>query len=345
MYIKGCGNAQSISALWHWFSGRIISQFLMLAFLLLIQYVNIQILVVNGYANIGAIILNNNGSKIRSTAYEQITTNERYRRYIPESGISDFWHHNSHPHHSYYGGLFFDRHSLMAANDAGSIDDINYVVDDNNDNDGDGDLERRQQQQQFYGPVFMNDPITIAATSGTGHIPGHSSSPFYNNETLSITLNCNVDGFPIPKVYWRIDNITMMMSGTEGNFHKDNINDIDDDYFDGGGSDSGNHWPQYWSNLNAIVTIKNFGKTLIIGGNAKQSKNGNENYDSSQYQLQTQTYMSIYNNYHRMSSESDYDDEEYFAIMHQIQCLAINRFGSIISNSIMVRQLQPQPQG
>lgn len=338
MYLKGCRNTQPISGLWHWFIGKIISNFLVLVFLPLIQYVNIQILVVNGDANIGAIILNNNGSRIRSAAYEQVTTNERYRRYIPESGMSDFWHHNNHPHHSYYGSSFYDRHPLMAGNDAGTIDDINYVVDENNNNDGDDDVERRQQQQQFYGPVFMNDPITI-----TGSIPGHNLSPVYNNETFSITLNCNVEGFPMPKVYWRIDNITMMMNGNEEHFHKDNINNIDDDYSDDGGSASGNHWPQYWSNLNAIVTIKNSGKTLIIGG--KQSKAGNENYESTKYQPQTPIHMSIYNNYHQMSLDYDYDDEEYFTIMHQIQCLAINRFGSIISTSIIVRQLQPQPQG
>ena len=88
--------------------------------------------------------------------------------------------------------------------------------------------------------------------------------------------------------------------------------------------------PQYWPHLNAMITLRNDGQTLIIGGTPMNNGNGNINQHHHQHLYQTGS------NYIHHSSLQ----QPYMTISHQVECLAINRFGSIISKPIIVSQRQ-----
>ena len=156
----------------------------------------------------------------------------------------------------------------------------------------------------YSGPVFVFEPEQ------------REQYPLKYNNVTSAAITCKVSGYPTPRIDWRVDNITIAFN---------------------------NHGPlkdhETWSGqqlfvplLNSIVTLRNDGQTLLVGGEA----NGTGLYQSSSFHSHHPFMSSSFASASLSSSTSG------TSMSHQIECLATNQFGSIVSRPVFVQQQQQQ---
>lgn len=156
----------------------------------------------------------------------------------------------------------------------------------------------KHDDELYSGPYFEIEPGL-----------NHKALP-YSNWTQA-TIHCKVNGYPRPTIRWRVDNVTI------------NTVEQSDDSFA----------VHYWPSLNSLVSIRNEGQTLTIGGQQQQPQQQQQQSDSNR----------LVGNYRHTPVQVEYASANYHhhhstIISHQIECLATNHFGSIISRSVAVQQ-------
>lgn len=257
--------------------------------------------------------------------------------------------------------------------------------------------EKLTLNEQFSGPKFSILPKILGSNR-------------YDNISKKLILNCKADGYPLPKIYWRIDNQTLSpltsssfsFDSRTRNDHRDillhhssyeNIDDIsdkDDDYDDDNDKDKlfQNHRfkPQYWPNLNAMISLQEDGSILSIGGEQTSQHDNDvddDDDDHSRHRSSSSSntmnspfssYLAFLNelraikNYQKQQrllfnpilqqhqshhfflqqqqqqqqQQRSQQTYQYSLATHRIECVAINRFGSIISPPIYVQQKSRQ---
>ena len=175
--------------------------------------------------------------------------------------------------------------------------------------------ELQEDIDLYSGPVFIIEP---EQTNGPNPL-------LYSNVT-SVQITCKVYGYPMPRIEWRLDNITIASSAS--------LHDFSDHHF---GStittptQTNSPTQQYSAQLNTVVSLRNDGQTLIIGGqwNQSSSNNNNNNIDQQQQQSTYSVYTlsALHHHNHHLHHRN-----------HQIECLASNQFGSIISRPVYLQQ-------
>lgn len=280
--------------------------FIFLSLIFLMSFLNSALTVVN--------ISTNNHSN------EQIVTSTSVYSIVPITTVvniseisSSSKRHRRYFHHQLKDSTFSSSNYFDSLPSLTSPLDFHWTNHLYYNNDDDYDYETNNNDgPEFSGPIFIVEP-NIAS----------SSERYYDNQTLRLTLTCKAQGYPIPKIYWRIDNMTIMN-------HHMNQQDMNTAMMMESETEYSWDTPQYWPHLNAMITLRNDGQTLIIGGTPMNNGNGNINQHHHQHLYQTGS------NYIHHSSLQ----QPYMTISHQVECLAINRFGSIISKPIIVSQRQ-----
>lgn len=147
----------------------------------------------------------------------------------------------------------------------------------------------------YSGPVFTVEPEQSDRT------------PLCFSNVTSVPLTCKVAGYPTPQVEWRVNNISLTFSRSDHDEHRNQQPQHHEEH----------HRQQLYSpQLNAIVTLRNDGQTLLIGG----AVNGGA------YQQPPSAHHHSFSNVALNSA------------VHQIECLARNQFGAIISRPVYVQQ-------
>lgn len=179
-----------------------------------------------------------------------------------------------------------------------------------------------KESSLYSGPQFILEPEEQADQSYRQPLP-------YSNLS-SVSITCKVAGYPTPRIDWRVDNISLSFINTHPSSSSSSSASHQQHFSNSGDDDHQQQQEEqrqtlFSPQLNALVRLRNDGQTLLIGGQNKDFAGRNSSSSSA--------YSSFYSQLHH----HHHQQHQHFQ-PRQIECLASNQFGVIISRPVYVQQ-------